>query len=59
MVWTEVYDKGFTVAVLGSYDRSTAQIKASFISSRGVVGRVVLKPDPISSVLMSLRRIIK
>lgn len=46
VVWTEVYDEGFEVAVEGRYDESTATIKATFTSSRGVRGRFELKPKP-------------
>lgn len=46
VVWTEVYDEGFEVAVEGRYDESTATIKAAFTSSRGVRGRFKLKPKP-------------
>jgi len=46
VAWTEVYDEGFEVAVVGRYDEVTARIEAIFTSSRGVRGEFALKPKP-------------
>lgn len=46
VAWIEEYNEGFKVAVKGQYDESTGEIKARFISSRGVSGSFELAPKP-------------